>query len=110
MFGLILLAGYGMPIVLLGVTAIVGLFSARYFRGHPAPSRKGQTLFPHDRVYAAMWLAVAYPVIAFLALLVPTFQEIQKFYGSLVEFLWLWALSCYAIGFIFGWASCGKDE
>jgi hypothetical protein len=103
MLGLLILILYAMPVITLAAAATVGVLSARYFRGYPEPDRE-----EHQRLYAAIFLAVAYPVISCFALVVPTFSEIQKLYGTLVDLLWLWALCCFVVGAVFGWTSCEK--
>jgi hypothetical protein len=106
MFGLFILVGYGLPVITLGAAAAVGLFTARYFRGQP--ESVNTTYHVDPRLVAAMWLAVAFPVVACFSLVLPTFVEIQKLYGRLVELLWVWALCSFAIGGVFGWTSVGE--
>ena len=97
MLGLFYAIAYGMPVVILSAAAATGVFSARYFKGHPEMAKKDtHSWYLHERLYAAIWLAIAFPVLACLALVVPTFSEIQKLYGPLVDLLWLWALCCLA--------------
>jgi uncharacterized membrane protein len=103
MIGIFYLILYGMPVIILAGAGIAGVFSARYFRGYPQPDE-----VEYQRLYAAISLAIVYPVVACFALVVPTFSEIQKLYGSLINLLWLWALCCFLIGAIFGWTSCKK--
>jgi hypothetical protein len=104
--GIFFAVGYGMPLIILGAAAATGVFSARYFRGYPEVNARDYSGRGDQRMYAAVWLAIAYPVVACFALIVPTFTEIQKLYGSVVDLLWLWAIACFVIGALFGWASC----
>ena len=102
MFFLPYAIGYSLPVIILAIAAAVGVFSARYFKGHPSSAdMSGET-----RLIMAIWLAVAFPVVGIAALVVPTFLEIQKLYGPIVDLLWLWALLCLGIGVAFGWSSC----
>jgi len=98
--GIFFLVTYGMPVLILVVAAALGVFCARYFRGHPESE--------DARLVASIWLAILLPVVASFSVLTPTFSEIQKLYGGFVSFLWLWALICFGIGVVFGWSSCER--
>lgn len=97
MGGIFILLAYGAPVVVITAAAFAGVFSGRFFKGHPAYGEERQTL--------AATLAPSIAILGCAAVLVPTIDEMKKLYGGFVDFLWLWTLLGFALGIVFGWTS-----
>lgn len=88
---------YGAPIILAGVSAVLGVFSALHFLDCTSSAE--------ERTPKAAMLAFGIVVTSILAVLLPQFEELRRVYGGVTEYLWVWILFSFAVGSIFGWGA-----